>query len=222
MVSSQRKKLPNTDIYGITHSPASGGRSTIETVRLMLEAGIRIIQYREKSLSIRQMLAECLAIRRLCTEHGACFIVNDRPDLALLADADGIHLGQDDLPLPEVRKLVGEKMLIGLSTHSPEQARQAVELGADYIGVGPIFRTFTKTDVCEPVGLEYLDYACRNIAIPKVAIGGIKVHNLTQVAACQPDLICLVTEITDAPDIAAKVQELRTLLATTKHTEKSN
>jgi thiamine-phosphate pyrophosphorylase len=212
MGSSQRQRLPDTDIYGITHSPASGGRRTIETVRLMLEAGIRIIQYREKSLPIRQMLAECQAIRRLCTEHGACFIVNDRPDLALLAEADGIHLGQDDLPLPEVRKLVGETMLIGLSTHSPEQARQAVALGADYIGVGPIFRTFTKTDVCEPVGLDYLDYACQHIAIPKVAIGGIKAHNLQQVAARHPELICLVTEITDAPDIAAKVRELRSIL----------
>ncbi|MFA5205930.1 MAG: sulfur carrier protein ThiS adenylyltransferase ThiF [Lentisphaeria bacterium] len=209
-----RRKLPVTDLYGITHSPRSAGRSNPETVRLMLEAGIRIIQYREKDLSEYHKLMECREIRRLCTAHGACFIVNDRPDLALLAEADGLHLGQDDLPLPEVRKLVGEAMILGLSTHSPEQARQALALGADYIGVGPIFRTFTKQGVVDPVGLDYLAHTMRAVpaAVPKVAIGGLKAHNLRQVAALRPDLICLVTEITNAPDIGATVRDLRRIL----------
>lgn len=121
--SPQRRRLPATDLYGITHAPRSRGRSNPETVRLMLAVGIRIIQYREKDLPPRRMLEECLAIRRLCDDHGACFIVNDRPDLALLCGADGLHLGQDDLPLSRVRQLVGEEMILGLSTHAPEQAR---------------------------------------------------------------------------------------------------
>lgn len=213
--AAARRRLPVTDLYGITCRPLAAGRSNLETVRLMLEAGIRLIQYREKDLSDSLKLAECKAIRRMCTDHGACFIVNDRLDLAQLAEADGIHLGQDDLPLPEVRRQVGEEMILGLSTHSPDQARQAVALGADYIGVGPLFATQTKRDVGAAVGLGYLAHAMEAVpaSVPKVAIGGIKAHNLAQVAAHRPDLLCLVSEITGAPDIGARVRELRRILA---------
>jgi len=209
-----RRRLPATDLYGITHAPLSQGRSNPETVRLMLAAGIRIIQYREKDLPPWRMLEECLAIRRLCDDYGASFIVNDRPDLAMLCGADGVHLGQDDLPLPEVRRLVGEEMILGLSTHAPEEARQALASGADYIGVGPIFRTFTKKDVGEPVGLDYLEWTVAELPdIPKVAIGGIKRANLAAVAARRPGLVCLVTEITDAVAIGERVAEIRAILA---------
>lgn len=210
----QRRRLPATDLYGITHAPWSRGRSNPETVRLMLAAGIRIIQYREKDLPPRRMLEECLAIRRLCDDHGACFIVNDRPDLALLCGADGLHLGQDDLPLSRVRQLVGEEMILGLSTHTPEQARRARVEGADYIGVGPIFRTTTKQEVGEPVGLDYLDWTVAALPdLPKVAIGGIKRANLAAVAARWPGMVCLVTEITDAVAIGDRVAEIRAILA---------
>jgi thiamine-phosphate pyrophosphorylase len=140
---------------------------------------------------------------------GVTFIVNDRPDLALLVGADGIHLGQDDLPPQAVREMVGGEMFIGLSTHSPAQAEAAVRLGVDYIGVGPIFATNTKKDVCAPVGLEYLDYVVKNIRLPFVALGGIKEHNIAEVYRRGARCIALVTEIVGAPDIGAKVRALR-------------
>lgn len=200
----------STDIYGITADEYSLGRGNVETVRLMIEAGIKVIQYREKDKSTRQMYEECLAIREL-TRSGVTFIVNDHVDLAISAEADGVHLGQDDLPPQKVRQLVGNEMIIGLSTHSPTQAQAAMEIAdiIDYIGVGPIFATNTKKDVCEPVGLEYLDYAASNISLPFVAIGGIKEHNIELVRARGAGIVSLVTEIVGAPDITAKVSAIR-------------
>lgn len=201
--------LPDTDIYGITAEEYSLGRSNIEVVAQMIEAGIRVIQYREKEKGDRQKYEECIKIREMTRKAGVTFIVNDRVDLALMVDADGIHLGQDDLPVERVRKLAGEKMFIGLSTHSPAQAEAAVKLGVDYIGVGPIFATTTKKDVCNPVGLEYLEYTVNNIKLPFVAIGGIKEHNITEVYRRGARCIALVTEIVGDADIGARVHNLR-------------
>lgn len=202
-------------IYGITAEKFSSGRSNVEVVRRMIDGGIKIVQYREKRprKSHRTMLEECLRIRALTREHGVRFIVNDYVDIALLSDADGVHIGQDDLPLPAVRRLVGEEKIIGLSTHSPEQAREAVALGADYIGVGPIFSTRTKADVCDPVGLEYLEFAVDRISIPFVAIGGIKTGNIDQVVSRGAKTVCLVTEIVGARDITAMARSLNAAMA---------
>ena len=198
-------------LYGITAEKFSHGRSNIEVARYMLAGGIRLIQYREKRphKSFRVMLAECRAIRALTRAAGALFIVNDYPALAQLVDADGVHVGQDDLPVAEVRRLLGPGKLIGLSTHGPEQAEAAVEAGADYIGVGPIFATQTKDDVCAPVGLGYLDHVVRTCPLPFVAIGGIKEHNLAEVMAHGARTVCLVTEIVGAADIPATVRRLQ-------------
>ena len=201
--------LLEADIYGITAEEYSMGRSNIEVVARMIEAGITVIQYREKDKSDRLKYEECLKIREMTRVAGVTFIVNDRPDLALLVGADGLHLGQDDLPPQAVRKMVGEKMIVGLSTHSPAQAEAAIRLGVDYIGVGPIFATNTKKDMCAPVGLEYLDYVVKNIRLPFVALGGIKEHNIAEVYRRGARCIALVTEIVGAPDIGAKVRALR-------------
>ena len=198
-----------TDLYGITAEEHSLGRSNIEVVRDMIAAGIKIIQYREKDKKMKVKYEECQVIRRLTEEAGVTFIVNDDIDLAMLVKADGVHIGQDDLPIEKVRELVGEEMIIGLSTHSPAQAEDAVKRGADYIGVGPIFKTATKKDVCQPVGLEYLEYVIKNIQIPFVAIGGIKVDNIAQVAELGAKCISVVTDITTALDIPKRVKELR-------------
>ncbi len=207
--------FPDTDIYGITAEEYSLGRSNIEVVAEMIEAGIRVIQYREKEKKDRQKYEECLKIRELTREAGVTFIVNDHPDLALLVGADGVHLGQDDLPPERVRELVGERMLIGLSTHSSAQARAAVHSGVNYIGVGPIFATRTKKDVCAPVGFAYLEYVVRNIALPFVAIGGIKEHNIAEVSRRGAKCIALVTEIVGVREIGAKVRALRTAVSRT-------
>jgi len=209
-LSSAQPVLP-AGIYGITAEKFSAGRTNIEVARAMIAGGIRLIQYREKrpAKSFAAMLAECRAIRALTREAGALFIVNDYPDLALLADADGVHVGQDDFPVSEVRRLLGPGKLIGLSTHEPAQAEAAVAAGADYIGVGPIFSTQTKEDVCAPVGLEYLDHVVRTCPLPFVAIGGIKEHNIGEVVARGAATVCLVTEIVGAADIAATVRRLQ-------------
>lgn len=205
-----RRELPITDIYGITAREFSLGRSNVEVVKQMLEAGVKIVQYREKDYSIRQKYQECLAIRELTDGYGACFIINDDVHLALAVRSDGVHVGQDDLPVQNVRELVGEQMLIGLSTHSPEQADEAVKAGiADYIGVGPLYQTFTKKDVQPPVGLAYLDYVVSHHRIPFVAIGGIKEHNVADVVRHGATCVCLVTDIVGATDIASKVRSIR-------------
>jgi len=200
-----------TGVYGITAEKFSAGRTNLEVVQQMIAGGIRIIQYREKRpyKSFATMLTECRAIRRLTREAGIIFIVNDYPDLARLVDADGVHVGQDDFPVPDIRRLLGPDKLIGLSTHGPEQAQAAVLAGADYIGVGPIFSTKTKDDVCAPVGLGYLDHVVRTSPLPFVVIGGIKEHNLGEVLAHGAKTVCLVTEIVGAADIAATVRRLQ-------------
>jgi thiamine-phosphate pyrophosphorylase len=199
--------LLSSGLYCITAEEHSRGKTNIEVVRQMIDAGVRVVQYREKDKSSREKFHECVRIREMTMPSGAVFIVNDDPGLALAVEADGVHIGQDDMPIEAVRRICGG-MIIGLSTHSPEQARDAVSRGADYIGVGPIYRTFTKKNVCDPVGLEYLDYAVKNVTIPFVAIGGIKEHNLEEVLSCGARTVCLVTEITGAEDIGEIVKRI--------------
>ena len=203
----------STHLYGITAYEYSLGRSNVEVVKQMLTAGIKVIQYREKERKLDVMYEECLAIRALTQDTGATFIVNDHVDLAMMVKADGVHIGQNDLPPLEVRALIGEEMILGLSTHLPEQAKRAEALGVvDYIGVGPIFATQTKKDVCAPVGFDYLDYVVNNISLPFVAIGGIKEHNLNDVLGHGARMVALVTQIVGALDIASKVEEINAIV----------
>jgi thiamine-phosphate pyrophosphorylase len=198
-----------TDIYAITDARFSLGRPLAFIAEKLLSAGVRILQYREKKLKAGAMLEECKMLRRLTYEAGACFIVNDHIDIALLVKADGVHIGQEDLPVDNVRRLTGHRMLIGLSTHSPEQAKAAKTAGADYIGIGPIFATNTKEDAVAPVGCDYLRWAANNADMPFVAIGGIKEHNIAEVARHGARCCALVSELVGAEDIAAKVAAVR-------------
>lgn len=197
-------------IYGITAEKFSKGRSNLEVVEEMIRGGITTIQYREKKhqKQVGEMLIECQQIRRLTRDHNVTFIINDHVDLALLVDADGVHVGQEDLPVEAVRSLIGKDKIIGLSTHNPEQAKEAVSLGADYIGVGPIYTTQTKEDVCDAVGLEYLEHVVANSPLPFVAIGGIKEHNIGEIISRGAKSICLVTEIVGSDDICSTVKRL--------------
>jgi thiamine-phosphate pyrophosphorylase len=202
------------DIYALTGEEYSLGRTNIEVVRQMLGAGVKVIQYREKDKKMGAMYQECLKIAAMTRRAGATLIINDYVELALAVSADGVHIGQDDLPPAVVRRLIGDDMIIGLSTHSPEQALAAANMEAvDYIGVGPIYSTQTKKDVCAPVGLDYLEYVAGKIDVPFVAIGGIKEHNITEVRARGARVIALVTEIVGAENIPAKIQSLRNRLA---------
>lgn len=202
----------NTDLYCITAEELSMGRSNIEVVKEMIAAGVKIIQYREKDKKMKDKYSECCVIREMTKEAGVTFIVNDDIDLAMIVQADGVHIGQDDLPLEKVRKLVGDQMIIGISTHCPEEAQQAVVSGADYIGVGPIFKTATKKDVCDPVGFEYLEYVAQNILIPFVAIGGIKINNISEVMKRGTQCVAIITEITTAHDIPERINQIREVI----------
>ncbi len=207
------KRLPGTgegaDIYAITDGSLSLGRPVEEMVGAFLDAGIRIVQYREKDKSREQMIEECRILRKLTESVDACLIVNDHVEVAILSGADGVHIGQDDMPLPVVRQLVGEDMIIGVSTHTPEQAASALLHGANYIGVGPIYPTQTKKDVCEPVTLEYLDWIVEHCPLPFAAIGGINRGNIREVIAHGASCCAMISELNGAPDVTARVAELR-------------
>lgn len=194
-------------IYGITGENFANGKTNLQCVEEMIRGGIKIIQYREKNKSLGEKLKEAREIREVCKKNGVVFIVNDNIDIAILVDADGVHVGQDDIPPSEVRKLIGEDKIIGLSTHSPEQGKKAFENSdVDYIGVGPIFPTTTKDTA--PVGLEYLEYVVNNLDIPFVAIGGIKDYNIDKIIERGAKRICLVSDIVGAENISEKVKSL--------------
>lgn len=203
--------FPDTDIYCITDSRQSRGRSVFEVVGAMLESGIKLVQYREKDKSAAEMLAECLRLRRMTREAGCCFIVNDHVDIALLCEADGVHVGQDDLPLAAVRELVGNGKVIGVSTHCRAEAEAAFAGGADYIGVGPIFATQTKTTT-PPVSFSYLEEIAPISPIPFVTIGGINEKTVTEAVKRGAGCCVIVSDITLAENIPAKIERLRTLI----------
>ncbi|BDU51556.1 thiamine phosphate synthase [Haliovirga abyssi] len=204
------KKIIPEGIYGITMEESSNGKNNIEIVKEMIENGIKIIQYREKRKSFRDMYKEGLELRQLTKENGVTLIINDYIELAMMLDADGVHIGQDDWPIEEVRKLIGSDKIIGVSTHSKEDAIEAVKNGADYLGVGPIFKTNTKD--YKTVGFEYLEFVSENIKIPFVAIGGIKENNLEEIVKRGATRIALVTEITGAENMNEKIGKLNEII----------
>jgi thiamine-phosphate pyrophosphorylase len=216
-MEKSKKQILAEGIYGITAERFSQGRSNLEVVEEMIRGGIATIQYREKKhqKDVGEMYVECQQIRKLTREYGVTFIINDHVDLALLVDADGVHVGQEDLPVEAVRRLLGYDKIIGLSTHSPEQMERAVEVGADYIGVGPIFATQTKENVCDAVGLQYLDYVTEHCPIPFVVIGGIKEHNISEIVSRGAKSICIVTEIVGSEDIYSTCVRLNSILKNT-------
>lgn len=196
-------------IYGITAEAMSNGRDNMTVVKAMLDAGIKFIQYREKEKTGLARYEECLKLKKLTAEYNAAFIIDDFVDLAIAVDADGVHIGQDDLPVPVVRKLLGPDKIIGLSTHSPEQLEKANEIAdlIDYIGCGPVYATNTKKTAI-PVGLEYVKYATEHAKMPFVAIGGIKEHNIHEVYNAGATTVAVVSDITSADDIIDKISKL--------------
>lgn len=208
-MGSLKPEIP-LGLYGITAENFSNGRSNYEVVTEMIKSGIKIIQYREKYKSLREKLEEAKKLSELCKENNVLFIVNDHVDIALMVDADGVHVGQEDMPVSEIRKILGANKIIGLSTHSVEDAQRALSQDVDYIGVGPIFPTTTKDRAA--VGIEYMEYVEKNIDLPYIAIGGIKESNLSQVIEKGAKRIALVSEIVGADDIVDKVDTLNKII----------
>ena len=208
-MGSLKPEIP-LGLYGITAENFSKGRSNYEVVTEMIKSGIKIVQYREKFKSLREKLEESKILCELCKKNNVLFIVNDHVDIALMVDADGVHVGQEDMPVSEIRKILGANKIIGLSTHSVEDADKAVLQDVDYIGVGPIFPTTTKDRTA--VGIEYMEYVEKNINLPYIAIGGIKEANLLQVVEKGARRIALVSEIVGADDIVEKVDSLNNIM----------
>ncbi|ARK29397.1 thiamine phosphate synthase [Halalkalibacter krulwichiae] len=198
-------------LYAITGEEFHPGRDLVEVMEEAILGGVDIIQLRDKNSSKREVLRKAQALRELTKKYGVTFIVNDHIDVALAVDADGIHIGQDDLPLSEARKIVGNK-IIGISTHKIEEAREAEVGGADYIGVGPIFHTNSKVDVVDPVTTTYIKQVASEITIPFVAIGGIKLHNVDQVLQAGATRVCMISEIVGAEDVKAVCEKFTKIL----------
>ncbi|MBI4976227.1 MAG: thiamine phosphate synthase [Spirochaetes bacterium] len=196
-------------LYCITDESLSRGRDNISVIRMMLSAGVKIIQYREKNKSMRDKYTECVLIRRLTADAKALFIVNDDIHLALAVHADGVHIGQHDMPCDVVRGLVTD-MILGLSIETAAQLNDPAASSADYFGVGPVFSTATKPDAAAPLGLEGLTGIVRMTDKPVVAIGGIKESNMTDILKTGAHCAAVISDIVGADDIPAKIKRLLT------------
>jgi len=205
-------KISLPKIYPITDRRLSGLSHTEQT-REFIEGGATLIQVREKSTDMRVFYDDVVDALDLAREHGVTLLINDRVDIAMVTGADGVHLGQDDLPPAEARKLLGPKAIIGLSTHNIEQVRAVLDAPIDYVAVGPIYATATKTDPDPIVGLELLQEANRIAGeMPIVAIGGIDAGNVASVLAAGADSAAMISELYRGGSIASHYRELSDLV----------
>jgi thiamine-phosphate diphosphorylase len=196
-------------LYLVTDFGLSRGRRQVEVVEAALRGGVTVVQYREKSAPTRRMVEEARELRQLCKAAGVPFIVNDRIDVALAVDADGVHVGQDDMPAALARKLIGKGRILGVSARSVEEARKAEADGADYIGASPIFATPTKPDAPQPMGIEGLRVLARAVGIPVVAIGGMNAENAAPIIAAGASGVAVVSAIVAADDVQAAARAIR-------------
>lgn len=197
-----RKFQEEVTLYPVSCQKLARGRDDLQWLAAVLAGGARIVQLRDKEASARQLLVKAHAFREQTRAAGALFIVNDRLDIALLSGADGIHLGNDDLPAAEVRRYAPE-MLIGVSCNTEEQAKSAAQRGASYYNIGPLFATSTKEGIKEFLGLAAIARFSRRSELPFTVMGGIKEEHLPSLLAAGARRPAVVTAITQAPDMAA-------------------
>lgn len=200
-------------LYAIVDPARAGGRLPAVVARELLSAGVRLIQFRDKHASSRQLYETCAELKELLRDSGCSLIVNDRADVARATDADGVHLGQDDLPVEMARRILAADRLIGCSTHSAGQVVEADRSTADYIAFGPIFPTASKENPDPVVGLEGLREARRVTRKPLVAIGGITQHNAREVLAAGADSVAMIGDLLNGPDIRGRAREILGVLS---------
>lgn len=193
----------------ITDRRLSRDRSHLEVARAAIEGGATIIQLRDKETSTRELIEAGLALRKLTWERGVAFIVNDRVDVALAVDADGVHVGQDDMPAKLARRLVGPNKIVGISASTLEEALRAEADGADYVSASPVFATPTKPDAPPPTGLEGLRAIAEAVHVPVIAIGGINASSVEGVIRAGADGVAVISAVVAAPDIAEAARGLR-------------
>lgn len=197
-------------LYAVTDRAWTGNKTLYEQIKEALENGVTCVQLREKNLDEASFIEEAKKISVLCRQYNTPFIVNDSVNVAIASNADGIHIGQEDMGLKDVRKIVGENMIIGISAHTVEEAKFAQENGADYIGIGAVFETSTKNDV-DVIPYEKVKSICDAVDMPKVAIGGINAENILKLKGSGIDGVAVVSAIFGAKDIGKATKELYTL-----------
>jgi thiamine-phosphate pyrophosphorylase len=205
--NERMRRFAEAGLYLVTSQKLSAGRTTPEIVRAALAGGVRLIQLREKDMALRNFLALAEQVRNLTAQAGALLIINDRVDVALEVGADGVHLGQDDLPIPAARRL-GPDLIVGASTHSVEEALRAQAEGASYINIGPIYPTGTKRWEGEFLGVEGLKRIAAVARIPFTVMGGIKREHIPELVRAGARIIALVTAVTAAPDPRRATEDL--------------
>ncbi len=193
--------------YFITDSGLSLA-GNLADVRAAVAVGVTVVQYRNKSNITRDMYEEALLIKGVCG-GSAKFIINDRIDIALAVDVDGVHIGQEDMPYDQARRLLGPDKIIGVTVHDLDEALEAEAAGADYLGLSPVFATGTKDDAGAPCGTGPISYIKNNCRIPVVAIGGIALSNVDEVVAAGADMVCAISAVVTKPDVAAAILEFQ-------------
>jgi thiamine-phosphate pyrophosphorylase len=199
-----RPSLP--PLYAIV-DPLDTGRTPEDLAAVLLAGGARLLQLRLKTAGSGDLLAAARALRALTARAGALLLINDRPDVARAAGADGVHLGQDDLPVAAARAVIGPGALVGVSIHDVEQARAAAGAGADYLGVGPVFTTTTKVGALPARGLDLVRAVRAAVTLPLVGIGGITPDTAAAVRAAGADAVAMIGALIRAPDVAAAVRD---------------
>lgn len=210
-----KPSIRNAKLYVIVDRSALGGRDPVEVAAAAVRGGAEVIQWRDKRGPDWEFLETARRLREQTRKQGALFIVNDRVAVALRAQADGVHVGHEDLPVPDVRALVGDSMLVGRSTHSLEEALEAQRQGADYIGVGPVFATPTKPET-QAVGLELVRQVKQRVQIPWVAIGGIDLENAALVSSAGAARVAVVRAVAASSDPEAAARSLKGKLFSSK------
>lgn len=201
-------KAEEVSLYVVTDPRMIGKRKLEDVCDEALAAGVRVFQLRDKQASTRALVAQAVGLKRLAEKFGATFLVNDRADVAFASGAHGVHLGQDDMPLSDARRILGREAVIGVSVQTPEEARVAEEGGADYLAANLVFATPTKTDVEGSIGLEGVRRLRAASRLPLVAIGGIKAGNAARVVAAGADGVAVVSAVMAADDVGKACREL--------------
>jgi len=207
--------LKEIDFYLVTDSGLSK-KGTLSDVREAVEAGCKIVQYREKNKSTKEMVDEASEIKKICGDR-AIFLVNDRIDVALAVDADGVHIGQDDMPIEIAKKLLSSEKIIGLTVHNVEEAIEAEKNGADYVGLGSIFNTSTKKDAGEGIGPASIREVKKAIKIPVVAIGGINKENCIPVVENGADSLVAISAVVCSDDVKRETRQFIELIREIKN-----
>ena len=217
MPTDKNRRIVRWDLYVITDEALGGGRPHEEQARAALAGGAGLIQLRDKTASSRRLYEAAVAIREMTRAAGALLIVNDRLDIALAADADGLHVGPDDLPVSVARRLLRPGMILGASSGAVEEAIAAEQDGADYLGVGAVYEARgSKADAGAPVGPERVQAIRQAVQIPIVGIGGIKVENAAPVIAAGADGVAVITGVVAAADIRAAASRFVELIQSEK------